>query len=292
MNKFPSVFEYFPLSLIALLVLVSGCSEGGGGDSFKLETGDRIALIGNSLAERMQHDGWLETYLQMEYPGDSLVFRNLGYSGDQIHYRPRSHEGFGDSKTHLTEVGADVVFAFFGYNESYDNQPQEFKQLVNDWIEYSRKQKYNSVNPPRLVLFSPIAHENLGKSYLPDGSENNERLSAYTNAMAEAAAENDVTFVDLFAATQKMYEEQEEPLTINGIHLNELGNRLVAQHISEILDGTQPSSDQAAVDAVRQAVIEKNEYWFEKYRASSGNDVWGTRSIQDGNYNTLQRELE
>lgn len=292
MNKFPSVFEYFPLSLIALLVLVSGCSGGGGGGSFKLETGDRIALIGNSLAERMQHDGWLETYLQMEYPGDSLVFRNLGYSGDQIHYRPRSHEGFGDSKTHLTEVEANVIFAFFGYNESYDNKPEEFKQLVVDWINYSRNQKYDGVNTPRLVLFSPIAHENLQKDYLPDGSENNGRLAAYTTAMEEAARENDVTFVDLFTATKQFYEENTEPLTINGIHLNELGNKLVAQYISKTLSGSQPAADQASLDSLRSAVIRKNDFWFQKYRATSGNDVWGTRSIQDGNYNTLQRELE
>lgn len=291
MIKIPLRTLSLPLSLAVLLCLVLGCSSGGTG-SFDIKPGDRIAIIGNGLAERMQHDGWLETYFQLNHPGDSLVFRNLGYSGDQIHYRPRAHKGFGDSKTHLTEVEATVVFAFFGYNESYDNQADEFKQLVKDWIQYSKNQKYDSANAPRLVLFSPIAHENLDKEYLPDGSENNTRLSAYTNAMAEAAAEHDVAFVDLFSATKQMYEEQEDPLTINGIHLNELGNKLVAQYISETLLGSQVSTDGASMDSVQNAVKEKNEYWFQKYRATSGNDVWGTRSIQDGNYNTLQRELE
>ena len=30
---------------------------------FKLEKGDHICIIGNTLADRMQHDGWLETFL-------------------------------------------------------------------------------------------------------------------------------------------------------------------------------------------------------------------------------------
>ena len=42
---------------------------------FELRPGDRIAVIGNGLADRMQHDGWLETYLQSVYPNGKLVFR-------------------------------------------------------------------------------------------------------------------------------------------------------------------------------------------------------------------------
>src|SRR4051794_17609788 len=29
---------------------------------FKLDKGDHLCIIGNTLAERMQHDGWLETF--------------------------------------------------------------------------------------------------------------------------------------------------------------------------------------------------------------------------------------
>ncbi|MEO9003144.1 MAG: PVC-type heme-binding CxxCH protein, partial [Ginsengibacter sp.] len=277
--------------LILPVLLIFSCS-GNKGKSFQLKKGDRIAIIGNALAERMQHDGWLESYIQMGHPGDSLVFRNLGYSGDQINYRPRAHVGFGDSHAHLTEMKANVIFAFFGYNESYDNKPEEFKKMVSEWIDYSLDQKYDSVNTPRLVLFSPIAHENLKKAYLPDGSENNQRLATYTKAMSEAASEKGVQFVDLFAATKKMYEENDKPLTINGIHLNELGNKLVAGFITESLFGGHQVADNKALDSLRSMVQEKNDFWFQKYRATSGNDVWGIRSAQDGNYATLQRELQ
>ena len=44
------------------------------------------AQIGNAelLADRMQHDGWLESYLQSANAGNDLVIRNLGFSGDNF----------------------------------------------------------------------------------------------------------------------------------------------------------------------------------------------------------------
>ena len=51
---------------------------------------DHIVIIGNALADRMQHHGWLESYLQQELRGFDLVIRNHGFSGDQVDHRPRS----------------------------------------------------------------------------------------------------------------------------------------------------------------------------------------------------------
>ena len=43
-----------------------------------------LCIIGNSLAERMQPDGWLEALIQARFPKHELVFRNLGFSGDEV----------------------------------------------------------------------------------------------------------------------------------------------------------------------------------------------------------------
>src|SRR5438132_11114687 len=51
---------------------------------FELRPGEHVCIIGNTLADRMQHDGWLETYLQSRFPKHQLVFRNLGFSGDEV----------------------------------------------------------------------------------------------------------------------------------------------------------------------------------------------------------------
>src|SRR5262249_22737859 len=78
-----------------------------------LQKGDRISIIGNTLADRMQHDGWLETYFHARFPKHDLTFRNLGFSGDELTLRLRS-AGFGSPDDWLTRTKADVVFAFFG----------------------------------------------------------------------------------------------------------------------------------------------------------------------------------
>src|SRR5690606_11331182 len=46
------------------------------------------------------------------------------------------------------------------------------------------------------------------------------------------------------------------------------------------------------LSSVRNFVQEKNELWFRKYRATSGNDVWGTRGSLGQNFESLQKELE
>ena len=68
-------------SLLAFLLLVPALAHA---QSLKLEKGDHICIVGNTLAERMQHYGWLETLIHARFPEHELVFRNLGYSGDEI----------------------------------------------------------------------------------------------------------------------------------------------------------------------------------------------------------------
>ena len=75
-----------------------------------LEKGDHIVLLGNTLAERMQHHGWLESYVQAALPQREIVFRNHGFSGDTVSHRPRN-KGFPTPHTYLDVSEADVVLA-------------------------------------------------------------------------------------------------------------------------------------------------------------------------------------
>src|SRR5258707_521483 len=84
----------------------------------ELNKGDHVCLIGNTLADRMQHHGWLEALIQARFPRHELVFRNLGFSADELTVRLRS-ASFGSPDLWLTRTKADVVLAFFGYNESF-----------------------------------------------------------------------------------------------------------------------------------------------------------------------------
>src|SRR5438445_710982 len=179
-----------------------------------LHKSDRICLIGNALADRMQHHGWLETLIQARFPEHNLVFRDLGFTGDELTVRLRS-AGFGSPDEWLTSSKADVIFAFFGYNESFAGSAglDKFKQDLDQFIKHTLAQKYNGKSATRLVLFSPIAHENLHDRNFPDGHENNQRLALYSQAMLEVAKGNKVLFVDLFTATQEHYGKADKRQT-------------------------------------------------------------------------------
>jgi putative heme-binding domain-containing protein len=268
-------------------------------DRLKVHRGDHICIIGNTLADRMQHDGWLETLFQSRFPKHQLVFRDLGFSGDELTLRLRS-ANFGSPDRWLNFNRADVIFAFFGYNESFDGVEglDKFKKDLANFITQTLRQKYNGKTAPRLVLFSPIAHEDLHDPNLPDGSANNKRLKLYCAAMAEVARANQVVFVDLFGPTQQLYRKASKPLTINGIHLTENGNRLLAEVIDNALFSRKVKRDPEALKKLRRAILDKNFYWFNRYRTLDGYSIYGGRAglvfkpDNQTNREVAQREME
>src|SRR5690349_22227803 len=147
-------------SLLLALVLSCLCVAAAAADNFTFKEGDHVCIIGNTLADRMQHSGWLESLLYARYPKQKLVFRNLSRAGDELTVRLRS-EGFGSPDEWLKKEQADVIFAFFGYNESFkglEGLPQ-FRKDLDKFIKDTLSQNYSGKGTPRLVLFSPIAAE-------------------------------------------------------------------------------------------------------------------------------------
>ena len=261
---------------------------------FAFQKGDTIAIMGNGLADRMQHDGWTETLLQEEHRDLGLSFRNLSLTGDRVNKFPRS-KGFTPHDKYLSHIKADMIFAFFGYNESFDMKPEDYTSKLEEFVRRYRGLQPNGESIPRIVLFSPIAHEDTGNRNLPNGKSNNKRLAALTEATKAAAEKSGVTFVDLFNPTKALYAKHTEPLTINGIHLTELGNKLVGEAIASALTGKEVTASGNS-EPLREAVLEKNWHWHNRYRAIDGNDVWGGRSglkFTDGqsNADVLRHEL-
>jgi len=280
------------LSLAAAVCLGTATS----GQALELNKGDHVVLIGNALAERMQHHGWLESYIQATMADKELAIRNHGFGGDKVNNRPRNN-GFPSADTYLEISKADVILAFWGYNESFDNSPDAYRADLTKWIDETNGKKYNDKGAPTIVLFSPIAHENLGQANLPDGSANNERLAKYAEVTRQVANEKGVEFVDLFDLSQDLYERSKLPLTINGIHLTSKGNNQLARGIHKSLFGKSPRASGRKLARIRDAVLDKNWHWYNRYRATDGNDVWGGRSglrfvAGQTNREVLQQELK
>ena len=286
------------VSTVVLGSILLGCRATAQG--LELRTEDHISLVGNGLAEGFQRDGWLETLFQVQFPQRQLRFRNLGFTGDELTLRMRC-ENFGSPDDWLTRTRADVVFAFFGYNESFAGRAglEKFKADLANFVKETRSHPYAGNNAPRVVLFSPIAQENLHDPNLPVGDANNANIKLYAEAMAEVAGRNSVPFVDLFTVSVKLYAQASKPLTSDGIHLNADGHRLIAPQILAALfpDQKPPTLEPAQLEKIRETVTDKDFYWFNRYRTVDGNNVYGGRSQlkyvdQVSNWDVLQREME
>ncbi|GAB4135374.1 MAG: hypothetical protein Tsb009_01560 [Planctomycetaceae bacterium] len=296
------IWRHARVLMLALFVSVIGLGDvqtQAAKPLLKLKTGDRISIIGNTLADRMQHHGWLETYIQALHPRHRLVFRNLGFSGDEITVRPRS-ANFGSPDQWLTKTKADVVFCFFGYNEALRGEAAlpDFEIDLTNMLNGMLNQKYNGKSTPRIVIFSPIAHENLKSPHLPDGSENNKKLAIYTQTMKKICEAKGVPFVDLFHPTRELYARAKKPLTMNGIHLLEHGNRALAEVIIKQLFGADAKieKEEKELQRLRKAVLDRNLYWFSRYRVVDGYNVYGGRSklawFGMSNADVMKREME
>src|SRR3954471_16206451 len=125
------------LAASAALASVAGPARAAD-DAPKLELrkGDRIIIIGNTLAERMQYFGNWETLLHSRFPELELVVHNLGWSADELTLRPRQ-AAFQDHGHELKDEKPDVVIAAFGFNESFGGPKglDKFKKDLDDFIK-------------------------------------------------------------------------------------------------------------------------------------------------------------
>lgn len=266
--------------LLAVGWRVTAQSPDGAVIPFSLQPGDRIALVGNALADRFQHSGYFETLLHAAHPQHQLVIRNLAVSGDEVATRHRS-ENFGTPDQWLERVQATVVFAFFGFNESFqgpDGLPK-FRADLDRWVKETSAKSYSGRGPVRLVLVSPVAVERHRDTQYPDLDPINANLRLYAAAMSEVAQANRVPFVDLFGPSLELHAESQRAgrsLTVNGFHLTDEGDRRVAPLLFRgIFGGTPPGGD---LEGLRAAVNEKSRQWHQRYRTIDGYNVYGGRS--------------
>jgi glucose/arabinose dehydrogenase/azurin len=253
----------------------------------ELKPGDHVAIIGGTLADRFQHSGWLETYLYARYPDYNLVFRNLAVPADEVVLRHRP-AGFGSPDDWLTKAQADVIFAFFGFNESFQGKAglEQFKSDLDSFLKTTMEKNYSGKGHPRVVLFSPIANERTQDPNFPDPTADNANIQEYAAAMAEVAQRNGVPFVDLFAPSREMFAAAAKrgvSLTINGLYLTDEGDQMLARAILQSFAQGPTLANKPEVKALdeerlREAVNEKNAQWEGRYRTVDGNNVYGSRS--------------
>ena len=113
--------------------------------------------------------------------------------------------------------------------------------------------------------------------------------------MGEVAKANGIEFVDLFSASRELYLTAKEPLTINGVHLNQQGDQaLAAVQFKALFSKEPPSASDPQVQRVRLLVLEKNREWHHRYRTvdKSNNYCCRRKLKRDGGPNARMRGRE
>jgi putative heme-binding domain-containing protein len=227
-----------------------------------LHKGDHLAFIGNTLLERAQEQGFFEAMLQQRYPKHQLVIRTLAWPADTIDLQPRP-ANFADLEQHLTHEKADVIFAAYGFNESFAGKEgvDDFKNNLRTFITGLKSKAFNGKAGPRIILVSPIANENVKGVAAAD--RNNARIELYVDAIDAVAREQKVGFVDVFSATREAMRDPNTDLTFNGCHLNDKGYALFAATLFRgCFGGTPPE----VKEKIRETVVDKNRQYFRRYR--------------------------
>ena len=228
------VFILWSIGLLSLCVPRAVC--GAEPDRFRFHDGDRIVLVGDTLIERDQRYGYLETILTIANPDKNLTFRNLGWSGDTVAGLSRAgfdppSAGYKQLVAQILAARPTVLIVGYGMADSFDGEAgrPRFVEGLNRLLDAVSETK------ARLVLLSPIAHANLGSPW-PDPAPHNAILERYGRSIQEIAHHRGAVFIDLFQPIRDRHRKAS--LSDNGIHLNAIGYRFLAAQIVLGLDPT------------------------------------------------------
>ncbi len=255
--------------------------------------GERVALIGNSTAERMNLFGHFETLLHLRFPAEQLVVRNFARPADEVANRQRANDYY-KLDDPLAAFGSDTFFCFFGFNESFAG-PDGVEKFKTDYEalldEFSKKYPRDDAGtPPRFVLVTPLAIETEADAQprnpllKPDQQAQLTNIQLYADAVRAVGEKRKLAVVDLFEPSKARFDdEQGLQLTINGYHLNESGDRVIGGILDQKLFGaphpTRGSSDR--LEKLRAAVNDKSWVHLQDYRMLNGWYVYGGRRTWD-----------
>ena len=256
----------------------------------QLVKGERIAFVGNSTAERMNLFGHFETMLHLRHADKELVVRNFARPADEVGNRQRASD-YTRLDDPLFSFNPDTMLCFFGFNESFAGKDgvakfeADYEKFLDDYAKkYPRD---DAGSPPRFVIVSPIAAELNPDPLMPNSETMNENLKLYAAAAKSVAEKRKIAFIDVFEPSMKSFNAKATDkllrYTINGVHTNDVGDKVLASVLENSLFGgsIHTDSETSKYEKLRAAVNDKSWVHLQDYRMINGWYVYGGRRTFD-----------
>jgi lysophospholipase L1-like esterase len=247
------------------------------------EDNDTVVLLGNTVIERAQKYGHLETAISLSAGKNNLKFRNLGWSGDTVFGTARSYfgppkEGFDRLKSDLTELKPNVVIVCYGAVAAFDGE-KGLTEFISGYETLLSMIK-SSAAPREIVIVSPPPAESLGAP-MPDMAKHNKRLALYSEALGDLAANHKLRFADFFTTLGSS-----KGLTDNGLHFTSEGYQTASPKFVEALGLTLATGNQLQSEharKLREATVTKNKLFFFRWRPANETYLRLFRKHEQGN---------
>ena len=273
---------YFLAAYLAVQVSVSAESR------FEFLEGDRVALLGDAFIEREQYEGWIELAATTAFPDRTVTFRNLGWSADTPAGASRSglsplqagretvDEGWKQLEAQLSTYKPNVLVMGYGMAASLPGgqTPEEFKRDFERLLDRVAKLE-GGVRvlvlgaPPRFLR--PGEMEESVKAHRAS-------LVAINGVLREVAQQRGHAFVPL-----NFPVKDAQTFSENGIHLTPVGYKMAARLLEKELGWKPAKWDQGQqAEALRKAILRKNEWFFHRSRPANMAYIFGFRKREQG----------
>ncbi len=202
-----------------------------------LKNGDRILFEGDSLTRRslleegeahLRHVGYtaswvdvVERMLLASYPEARIAFFNRAVGGSRI------ADVLSRLEANLAAVTPTWVSLMIGVNDAYDREVSTQLAFPVGLEDVIRTCRFHHVE--HLVFMTPTVHNEDA-----DSSEN-ARLGQYAQAVQEVANRHNVRIVDaherILSHLRSVRRAYRQPyaITVDGVHMNAIGNQIIAQ---------------------------------------------------------------
>ena len=262
------------LCLFATLLLATATSSA----DFDLRDGDRVVYLGDTLIEREQYHGWLDVMFASRYPDSDVTFRNLGWSGDTPDGKSRlslsllqagkepADEGWRQLVNQLEAAKPTVVVLGYGMASALDpgSDLEQFESTYRELLA-----KIRQITPEvRFIFVTPVV--------------NNPSFDPYAEAIISLAQRVEAPCINVSRLITTSLDISAR--SANGIHLNAAGYRTFAESFEMQLFGTEGTwRTSPHTEALRQAIIRKNEAFFHRSRPANMAYIFGFRKREQGN---------